>query len=80
VPKTLLLLDRGFWNYSFFEQVVLAQSDFLTRVKTNAQYESIDFLSQSSSHRDTLIPLGTGYQGNPILNLRLVATFTFKLS
>lgn len=71
-PKTLLLLDRGFWNYSLFEQLILAQSDFISRLKTNAQYESISILSQSRTHRDTLIRLGTGYQGNPILNLRLV--------
>ncbi len=72
VPKTLLLLDRGFWNYSLFEQLLQLQSDFITRLKTNAQYKSVSILSQSSSHRDTLIRLGTGYQGNPILDLRLV--------
>lgn len=71
-PKTLLLLDRGFWNYSLFEQLLQLQSDFITRLKTNAQYTLISNLSQSSSHRDTLIRLGTGYQGNPILNLRLI--------
>jgi hypothetical protein len=72
VPKTLLLLDRGFWNYDLFEQLRQLQSDFITRLKTNAQYKSISVLSQSSTHRDTLIRLGTGYQGNPILDLRLV--------
>ncbi|MEM6610790.1 MAG: IS4 family transposase, partial [Cyanobacteria bacterium P01_C01_bin.72] len=71
-PKTLLLLDRGFWNYSLFEKLILAQSDFITRLKSNAKYESISILSQSFTHRDTLIRLGTGYQGNPILDLRLV--------
>lgn len=71
-PKTLLLLDRGFWNYSLFEQLIEKRSDFITRLKTNAQYGSISILSQSTTHRDTLICLGTGYQGNPILNLRLV--------
>lgn len=71
-PKTLLLLDRGFWNYRFFEQLLEKRADFITRLKTNAQYESISILSQSTTHRDTLIRLGTGYQGNPILNLRLV--------
>lgn len=63
VPKTLLLLDRGFWNYSLFEQLIELQSDFITRLKTNAQYESVSILSQSKSHQDTLIRLGTGYQG-----------------
>ena len=59
-PKTLLLLDRGFWNYRLFEQLRQLQSDFVTRLKTNAQYKSVSILSQSSTHRDTLIRLGTG--------------------
>ena len=86
-PQTLLLLDRGFWNYGLFEQLILAQSEFITRLKTNAKYKSLSVLSQSSHHRDErwsvptaslanrqsrLIRLGTGYQGNPILDLRLV--------
>ena len=70
--KTLLLLDRGFWNFSLFEQLMQGRSDFITRLKTNAKYKSLSVLSQSSHHRDTLIRLGTGYQGNPILDLRLV--------
>ena len=72
LPKTLLLLDRGFWNYRLFEQLILGKSDFITRLKSNAKYESISILSQSSTHRDTLVRLGTGYQGNPILDLRLI--------
>ena len=71
-PKTLLLLDRGFWNYSLFGQLIEKQADFITRLKSNAQYESISILSQSATHKDTLIRLGTGYQGNPILELRLI--------
>ncbi|MEO0688647.1 MAG: IS4 family transposase, partial [Cyanobacteria bacterium J06649_11] len=71
-PKTLLLLDRGFWNFGLFEKLILQKADFITRLKSKAQYKSILVLSQSSTHRDTLISLGTGYQGNPILNLRLV--------
>ena len=35
-PKTLLLLDRGFWNYSFFEQLIEKQSDFISQLKTNS--------------------------------------------
>ena len=71
-PKTLLLLDRGFWNYRLFEQLIERESDFITRLKANAQYELISVFSQSSTHRDVLIRLGTGYQGNPILDLRLI--------
>jgi hypothetical protein len=71
-PKTLLLLDRGFWNFGLFDSLITRQADFITRLKSKAQYKSISVLSQSSSHRDRLIRLGTGYQGNPILDLRLV--------
>jgi hypothetical protein len=70
--QTLLLLDRGFWNYGFFDQLITAESDFVTRLKANAKYKSISVLSQSQHHCDRLISLGTGYQGNPILRLRLV--------
>lgn len=71
-PKTLLLLDRGFWNFGLFDSLIARQADFITRFKAKAKYQSISVLSQSSSHRDTLIRLGTGYKGNPMLNLRLV--------
>ncbi len=55
-----------------FEQLIGRRSDFITRLKANAQYELISVFSQSSTHRDVLIRLGTGYQGNPILDLRLI--------
>ena len=71
-PRTLLLLDRGFWNFRFFENLIQSQSDFITRLKAKAKYQSVSLLSQSTTHRDQLISLGTGYQGNPILQLRLV--------
>lgn len=70
--KTLLLLDRGFWNFGLFDSLISQKADFITRLKAKAQYESLKVLSHSSHHRDTLIRLGTGYQGNPILDLRLV--------
>ncbi|VEP13846.1 transposase [Hyella patelloides LEGE 07179] len=70
--QTLLLLDRGFWNYGFFDQLIMSKSNFVTRLKANAKYKSISILSQSQHHCDQLVCLGTGYQGNPILSLRLV--------
>jgi len=69
---SLVLLDRGFWDYQLFEQLRQAKADFITRLKTGAKFEVQRSLSQSATHRDTLIRLGTGYQGNPVLSLRLV--------
>ena len=59
-PKTLLLLDREFWNYNLFEHLIAQESDFITRLKSNAQYKSISVFSQSSTHQDILVRLGTG--------------------
>lgn len=70
--QILLLLERGFWNYDFFDQLITGKSDFVTRLKANAKYKSVSILSQSQHHCDRLICLGNGYQGNPVLGLRLV--------
>lgn len=70
--QTLVILDRGFWNFGFFEQLINNDCDFITRFKSKAKYKVIRTLSQSPTHHDQLIKLGSGYQGNPILTVRLV--------
>lgn len=69
---TLLILDRGFWDFRFFQDLIEAQSAFITRLKTGAAIEVLECLSQSPWHRDSRICLGPGYQGTPILTLRLI--------
>lgn len=69
---TLLILDRGFWDFHFFAKVIQAQSAFITRLKAGAAIEVLACLSESPWHRDSRVRLGKGYQGNPILTLRLV--------
>ena len=71
-PGTLLVLDRGFWDYSLFANIIDRQGAFITRLKNGAKYVINSELSTSWGHRDRLICLGTGYQGNPILTLRLI--------
>lgn len=70
--NSLVLLDRGFWDYQLFEHLIEMQAAFITRLKAGAKFEVLGCLSQSACHRDHLIRLGTGYQGNPILTLRWV--------
>ncbi|MEM9163842.1 MAG: IS4 family transposase [Cyanobacteria bacterium P01_F01_bin.4] len=70
--KTLIVLDRGFWDYGLFEAIIQANADFITRLRKGAKYVVLEVLSSSYHHRDQLIRLGTGYKGNPILTLRLV--------
>lgn len=70
--NSLVLLDRGCWDYHLFEQLIKLQAAFITRLKAGAKFEVLRCLSQSTQHRDHLIRLGTGYQGNPILTRRWV--------
>lgn len=71
-PSTLLLLDRGFWDFSLFELIIEQQCAFITRLKANAKIAVLDTLSQSPEHKDQRIRLGSGSKGAPILELRLV--------
>jgi len=47
--KTLLILDRGFWNFRFFEELILGKSDFITRLKGKAKYKSVRTLVSLSN-------------------------------
>lgn len=38
-PQTLLLLDRGFYHFQFWQKLIAQGIDFITRVKTNAAIE-----------------------------------------
>ncbi len=70
--KTLLILDRGFYDFVFFARLIARQVDFITRLKSNAAMEVVKVLSSSYQVRDHLITLGTDDEGNPLLKLRLV--------
>ena len=70
--KTLLILDRGFYDFLFFAQLIAQQVDFITRLKSNAAMEVVQVLSESYRLRERLISLGTDEKGNPLLKLRLI--------
>ena len=44
--KTLLILDRGFYDFKFFLLLIAKQIDFITRVKSNAAFEVERMLEQ----------------------------------
>lgn len=71
-PGTLLLLDRGFYDFQFFADLIAQGSDFITRPKSNSKVEVIRCLSHTDTVQDMLVHLGTGQNGAPILTLRLV--------
>lgn len=70
--KTLLILDRGFYDFGFFLRLIAKQVDFITRIKSNAAFDVERIFSYDYSLRDRLICFKTGDKNQPLLHLRLV--------
>lgn len=70
--KTLLLLDRGFYHFQFFATLISQQVNFITRIKAGAAIKVMQVFTSQHDVRDSLIQLGTGRNGVPILTLRKV--------
>jgi hypothetical protein len=84
--NTLILLDRGFYHFLFFEKLINQKVHFITRLKAKASLQVLQVFTSTHSVKDRLIKLGTGRGGAPILTLRLVeirvgkATFSYLTS
>ena len=71
--KTLLVLDRGFYDFTFFASLIDEyQAAFITRLKSNATFEVSKVLSKTDTVHDLIIRLGSGQKETPIITLRLV--------
>jgi hypothetical protein len=70
--KTLLILDRGFYDFTFFARLMVQGTQFITRLKANATIQRLRTLTKTDTLRDTLILLGSGQNGAPILQVRLI--------
>jgi hypothetical protein len=70
--KTLLILDRGFYDFKFFAALMEQEVAFITRPKSNAFWIGQQLLSKTTTIKDQIIFLGTGTQGQPVLKLRLI--------
>ena len=70
--KTLLILDRGFYDFAFFARLIVQGTHFITRLKKNAKIEVVQWLTKTDTVRDSIIHLGSGQNGVPILRLRMV--------
>ena len=70
--NTLLLLDRGFYDFRFFADLIAQDSHFITRLKSNSKVQVLRSFSDTDTVKDCLIHLGTGQNDTPILTLRLI--------
>lgn len=58
LPGTLLLLDLGFTNYTYYARLTALQVTFITRCKSNAFYQVQQVLHKSTNLHDALVLLG----------------------
>lgn len=73
VPKkTLLLLDRGFYDFKFFAALVSQGAAFITRLKSNSKIEVVKVLTSTDTVKDLIVILGSGQNGSPKIKVRLV--------
>ena len=70
--KTLLVLDRGFYNFGFFLRLIAKQVNFITRIKSNAAFDVERILSYDYTLRDRVISFNTKDKHQKILRLRLI--------
>ncbi len=70
--NTLLLLDRGFYHFSFWLQLIEQKIHFITRLKKGASIKVETVFTDSYSLRDRLIVLGSGTKRTPLVRVRLV--------
>lgn len=70
--KTLLLLDRGFYHFSFWLQLIEKDVHFITRLKKGAAIKVEQVFTDSYALRDRKIRLGSGTKTTPFIVLRLI--------
>ena len=79
VPKnTLLLLDRGFYHFRFWLQLMEQGIHFISRLKKGASIKVEKVFTDSYSIRDRLIRLGSGTKKTPFVTLRLIEVHSGK--
>jgi len=68
---TLWIFDRGFYDFTFFDDLLERSGHFITRLKSNAVFQVQSVLCHTAEVRDRLIILG-GENGACTHTLRLV--------
>ena len=77
--QTLLLLDRGFYHFQFWQQLIEQKIYFITRLKKRASIQVEQVFTDSYGLRDRLIRLGSGTKKTPFVTLRLIEVRSGKI-
>lgn len=70
--QTLLLLDRGFYHFQFWQKLIEGGVHFITRIKINAAIEYQQVFTDGYALRDRLVRIGSGTKKTPVVTLRLI--------
>lgn len=71
-PQTLILLDRGFCHYQFWQQLITGDVHLITRLNNKASFTVERVLTNSYSIRDRIVKMGAGTKTTPCITIRLV--------
>jgi hypothetical protein len=71
-PQTLILLDRGFCHYQFWQQLIDRNVHLITRLNNKATFTVERVLTNSYSIRDRMVSMGAGNKKTPCITMRLV--------
>lgn len=77
--NTLLLLDRGFYHFYFWQQLIDQGIHFISPLKKGAVIQVKQVFTDSYSIRDRLIRLGSGTQKTPYITLPLIEVRSGKI-
>ena len=67
-----MILDRGFYDFEWWAQLIAKQVQFICAAKSNLVYTVIQEFSLTHGLKDQLIEIGKDTHGNPLLRLRLI--------
>lgn len=70
--NTLLLLDRGFYHFNFWLQLIEKKVEFITRIKKGAAIKVEQVFTDSYGLLPRKIRLGYGTNKTPFITLRLI--------
>ena len=70
--KTLLLLDRGFYHFSFWLKLIEQDIHLITRLKKGAAIKIEQVFTNSYALKDSRVRLGSGSAKTPYITLRLI--------
>ena len=77
--NTLLLIDRGFYHFSFWLQLIEKEIHFVSRLKKGASIKVEKIFTESYSIRERLIRLGSGTKRTPYITVRLIEVRSSKI-